>query len=164
MRVPCMEDARAIFEGWAQDPDVVRYLTWRPHQSIRQTESFVAGCILAWESGERFPWTIWLKGQDLAIGMIEIRMGGHKAEAGYALARSFWGQGIMTEALSRVLEWARSQPQIYRVWAVCDVENVGSARVLQKVGMKHEGVLHRWIIHPNLSAEPRDCHCYAWLR
>lgn len=46
---------------------------------------------------------------------------------------------MMTEALRRVLEWTRCQPQIYRVWAECDVENVASARVLQKVGMEHEG-------------------------
>ncbi len=124
----------------------------------------MARCILAWESGERFPWIIRLKGQDAAIGMIELRLGGYKAEVGYILARSFWGQGMMTEALVRVLEWTRTQRQLYRVWAVCDVENMASARVMQKAGMKHEGILRRWIIHPIISAEPRDCHCYAWIR
>ncbi len=161
---PSLADVPSLFATYTQDAEVTRYLTWPPNQSIRQTESFIATCILGWERGERFPWTLRLKGDTPAIGMIELRMHGHKAEVGYVLARPFWGQGIMTEALGRVLEWTRSQSQIYRVWAVCDVENVGSARVLQKVGMQHEGILHRWIIHPNVSAEPRDCHCYAWLR
>ncbi len=164
LRRPSLADAHSIFTTYAQDAEVTRYLTWPPHQSIRQTELFVARCALAWEEGGRFPWTILLKGEDSVVGMIEIRMGGHKAEVGYVLARSFWGKGIMTEALARVLEWTGSQPQIYRVWAVCDVENIASAHVLQKAGMKHEGILHRWIVHPNVSAEPRDCHCYAWLR
>lgn len=164
LRRPTLADAQSIFTAYAQDAEVTRYLTWPPHKSIQQTELFVARCVLAWEGGERFPWSVRLKGQDPVAGMIEIRIGGHKAEVGYVLARSFWGQGIMTEALGRVLKWTGSQPQIYRVWAVCDVENIASARVLEKVGMKYEGILHRWLVHPNISAEPRDCRCYARLR
>lgn len=55
-------------------------------------------------------------------------------------------------------------PSVSRVWAVCDVENRASARVLEKIGMRFEGILARWSIHPNLSDEPRDCRGYARLR
>jgi len=41
----------------------------------------------------------------------------------------------MTEAVQKVVDWALKQPEIYRVWAVCDVDNVGSARVMAKAGM-----------------------------
>lgn len=93
--------------------------------------------------------------------MIELRMQGHRAEIGYVLARSHWKRGYMTEAAHAVVEWALSQPEIFRVWAVCDVENVASAKMLEKIGMRREGILARWIVHPSVSKEPRDCYCYA---
>jgi ribosomal-protein-alanine N-acetyltransferase len=54
--------------------------------------------------------------------------------------------------------------EIYRVWAVCDVDNVSSARLLESVGMQFEGKLRRWLVHPNVSAAPRDCLCYAIVK
>ena len=56
------------------------------------------------------------------------------------------------------------QEPIHRVWAVCDVENRGSARVLEKVGMQREAILRKWLVHPNISPIPRDCYCYAIVR
>jgi len=70
----------------------------------------------------------------------------------------------MPEAAQAVVEWALAQPSIYRVWAVCDVDNLASARVLEKIGMQREGLLHRHIIHPNISAAPRDCWCFAKVK
>jgi [ribosomal protein S5]-alanine N-acetyltransferase len=70
----------------------------------------------------------------------------------------------MTEALSEVTGWGLRQPPIFRIGAVCDVENIGSARVLEKSGFVREGVLHRWLLHPNISDEPRDCYSYARMR
>ncbi len=70
----------------------------------------------------------------------------------------------MPEAVSAVIQWAQSESSIYRIWAVCDVDNKASAKVLEKVGMTLEGKLHRWSIAPNISKEPRDCYCYALLK
>jgi RimJ/RimL family protein N-acetyltransferase len=50
------------------------------------------------------------------------------------------------------------------VWAVTDVDNHASARVLEKIGMQREGLLRRWLVHPSLSPEPRDCWCFARVR
>jgi RimJ/RimL family protein N-acetyltransferase len=85
-------------------------------------------------------------------------------DLGYVLERASWGKGYMTEAVRFLVDWAVSQPSIYRVWATCDVTNLASAHVLEKVGMQREGVLRRWIMHPNLSEEPRDCYCYALVK
>ena len=60
--------------------------------------------------------------------------------------------------------WALSQYGIWRLWSVCDVENAGSARVMEKAGLSREGLLRRWIIHPNLSDEPRDCFVLAKVK
>ena len=52
-------------------------------------------------------------------------------------------------------------PTIYRMAATCDVENKASARALEKSGFSREGLLRRYIIHPNISPEPRDSLLYA---
>jgi RimJ/RimL family protein N-acetyltransferase len=56
------------------------------------------------------------------------------------------------------------QNAIYRVWATCDVENLASAHVLEKAGMQKEGILRRYILHPNISPEPRDSYCYSVIK
>jgi [ribosomal protein S5]-alanine N-acetyltransferase len=161
LRPPVLQDAASIFERYARDPDVTRYLTWRPHETVDQTREFLNRCCRFWESGQAFPWAIVHRGETEPIGMIDLRPQGERAEIGYVLARAFWRRGYMTEAARAVVDWTLGRPAIYRVWAVCDVENAGSAKVLEKLGMRREGVLRRWVVHPNVDALPRDCYCYA---
>src|ERR687883_1470937 len=161
LRPPSPNDAEAIFQAYAQDAEVTRYLMWRPLQEVREAELFLSKCIAAWETANRFPWVITLKSSGELIGMIEIRVDEFKAHVGYVIARPFWGKGLATEALRPVVGWALEQESIYRVWALCDIDNIGSARVLEKVGMQREGVLRRNILHPSISHEPRDSYCYA---
>jgi len=161
LRPQQMEDAHAIFDQYAQDVAVTRYLTWRPHQDVEETKDFVRRCNAAWQDRSAFPWAIIRKADSQLLGMIEIRIDGHRVDLGYGIARQYWGQGYTTEAVAAIMDWAWQQPSVYRVWAVCDIENQASARVLEKVGMQREGVLQRWIMHPNRSDEPRDCYCYA---
>jgi len=163
LRPPTIADAKSIF-AYAQDSEVVRYLTWRTHQSIQETEKVVVEFVRFWESETRYPYAIVLKSKNELVGMIDLRIARFRIEVGYVLARPYWRLGIMTEALLRIVEWAFSQQEIYRVWAVCDVDNIASARVLEKVGMQREGILRRWIIHPNVSNLPRDCYCYAIVK
>ncbi len=164
LRRPRSEDAPLIFERYHRDTEVSRYLQWRPASVIDQTNMFLERCQGAWDSGEAFPLVITPKGDDRPIGMIELRTRGHSVDIGYVLARAYWNRGYMTEAVCAVADWALNQPGVYRVWAVCDVENTASARVLEKAGFQREGTLRRWLIHPNVSSEPRDCFCYAIVR
>jgi RimJ/RimL family protein N-acetyltransferase len=161
LRRAALEDAEAIFTEYAQDPEVTKYLTWRPHRSIGTVYEFLHMAIDAWETGRAFQWAILRKDDARLMGMIGWRVDGHKLEMGYALARAYWGKGYMTEAVTALIAWALKQDDIHRVWAVCDVENGASARVMEKAGMRREGILRRWSIHPHLSDEPRDSYCYA---
>ena len=161
LRKPRLEDARAIFEGWTQDQEVTRYLTWRPHERIEQTEEFVQGCIRAWEGETRFPYVITLKGTGEVIGIIDPRMEGPKVGIGYGAARAYWGKGYVPEATRAIIDWAFRQPTIFRVYATTDVENIASRRVMEKVGMQCEGILRKYILHPNISDIPRDSYMYA---
>jgi ribosomal-protein-alanine N-acetyltransferase len=82
-------------------------------------------------------------------------------DVGYVLCRQYWGRGLMTEVLSAAVTWARATSRFCRVWAVCDVENRASARAMETAGLTCAGTLHRWIVHPNIDAAPRDCARYA---
>lgn len=164
LRRPRPTDAQSMFEEYAQDAVVTRYLVWRPHASLQDTREFLTRCDEGWHTRRELTWALTLPTEDRVVGMIGIRPQGHKAELGYVLARRLWKQGLVTEAGNAVLRLAFEDASLFRVWAVCDVENPASARVLEKLGMREEGVLRRWIIHPNVSTEPRDVRVYARVR
>ena len=67
------------------------------------------------------------------------------AEIGYVLARDCWGQGIMTEAASALLKLGFGRMELVRVQARCLVENIGSQRVMEKIGMSYEGTVRKGI-------------------
>jgi ribosomal-protein-alanine N-acetyltransferase len=164
LRKPVLRDAEEIFRKYAQDPEVTKYLTWRPNRKVQETRDFVRACLRAWEEGKSFHWVIVRQKEKQLLGMITARVDDHGWQLGYVLARSYWGRGYMTEALKGLVNWALKQKEIYRVWSVCDVDNQASARVMEKAGMKREGTLRRWSMHPTISDEPRDSYCYSITR
>lgn len=164
LRAPVTDDAKAIFEEYATDPEATRYLTWKPHEEIDTLVDFLHGVIERNHSGNEFNWAVTRHDSDRLNGMISARVVGHKVDIGYVLGRSHWNQGFMTEAVTIMSDWILSQPEFYRVWAVCDTGNIGSARVLEKSGFEREGVLRRYMIHPNVSPEPRDCLVYGRVK
>jgi RimJ/RimL family protein N-acetyltransferase len=164
LRSATRADAPLAFASYAADPDVPRYMTWRPHKSLAETEEFFRRCEEVWRTRTAFPWSLRLKTDGSYAGMLEARIKGHAVDIGYVLARHLWRRGLMSEAVAALVQWALAQPEIFRVWAVCDVDNVASARLLESVGMQREGTLRRWIFHPNISDSPRDCLCYAVVK
>ncbi len=161
---PRLEDAEAIYHRYARDPDVTRYVTWRPHASVEETIIFVNLCINNWEKGYHLTWCIRKKENDMLIGMIHLIMDGAKADFGYVLMKNQWGRGIMTEALKRVIAFAFTHGGIFRVWGVCDIDNAASARVMEKSGLAREGVLRKFAVHPAVSDVPRDVYVYSVVR
>ncbi len=155
-------DAAAIFDGYARDPAVSRFVLWRPHASIEDTRAYITACLAA--TTFRSYVLIQRHGNAL-VGTLDLRdTGPGRIGFGYVLAPAVWGQGLMTEALTAAADWALSQPGIWRFGDVCDTENVASARVMEKAGLHREGLLRRWAVHPNISDEPRDCFVYAKVR
>jgi [ribosomal protein S5]-alanine N-acetyltransferase len=145
LRPIALEDVGPIFASYAQDAAVTRFVIWRPHRSRSDTETDRNGAGLR--------------------GVFALRQAApHRLDVGYLTARPWWGQGLMTEVLTEVVDWAMGQPSVFRIGAFCDVDNVGSARVMEKSGMVREGLLRRWLMHPNISDEPRDCFSYARVR
>ena len=157
-------DAGAIFGAYAQNPEVTRFLVWRPHRNVGDTEAYVARCMATPPHAAR---TYVLVGrEDGAVrGAFDLRREGpRRLGFGYVLARRWWGRGLMPEALAAVADWALARPDVFRISALCDVENAASARAMEKAGLVREGLLRRRSVHPNIGAEPRDCFIYARVR
>jgi RimJ/RimL family protein N-acetyltransferase len=163
-RPAAVGDAQVLFDHYASDAAVARYMTWQPHRDVSETLAFLRRCEQVWDDGTAFPWTLRMKSSGDFVGLIEARIHPPAVDMGYALVRRWQKQGLMTEAAGALIQWALARPEIFRVWATCDVENEESARLLERVGMQREGTLRRWILHPNVSDEPRDCYCYAIVK
>ena len=85
-----------------------------------------------------------LRSSGQLIGNCGIRMasaGAHEADIGYELSPKQWGKGYATEAASAIVDFGFTELHLHRVWAWCVADNLGSARVLEKIGMRPEGRL-----------------------
>lgn len=164
LRPARLDDAETICERWSHDVEVTRYLGWRPYRDVDLARAYLEDALEGWIEGNRPLWAIERRAGQELIGQIGAHIEGNRALLGYVLARPFWGRGYMVEAVRGVIAAALADPLIWRAWAVCDVDNLASARVMEKAGMSYEGRLRRWMVHPNVSDQPRDVFCYAKVR
>jgi len=141
-----MEDAAAMYSGWASDAEVTRYLTWPAHADIGVTQAILADWTARYAKKDWYQWAIELKqlGQPIgSIAVVDMQELAAKVHIGYCLSRAQWGRGIMTEALRAVIDHMFAAVEAERVEARFDPRNIGSGRVMEKAGMKFEATLER---------------------
>jgi len=162
LRVPRLEDAPRVFEAYARDPAVTRFLRWKPHESPEDAEAAMQARLQRLGSGAELSWLPCLRGSRELIGSISLTPGPRaEAELGYAFGHAFWGRGYATEACESVLRWSLKEGGFSRIHASCDVDNLASLRVLEKLGMQRERLAKDFTVHPNLSPKPRDCWIFS---
>lgn len=122
LRAPRPEDADIIFEAWSQDPEVTRYLVWRPLERVELTRGFIASCIENWNTGVAFSYIVTMKDTGEVVGMLAARPKAHLVNIGYVLRRTHWGRGLMSEAVTAFTRIALAHPTLFRVEATCSVE------------------------------------------
>ncbi len=164
LRPPAEADAERIFARYGQDPTVSRYMSWTPHRSIDDTLSFLRRIMHDNEQGASAGYLIFSRDSDELLGSIDGGVQGSRVQFGYCLARDAWGRGFATEAARAYVAAVMQHPAIWRIQALCDIENCASARVLEKAGLTLEGTLRRYLVLPNLGDAPRDVLCYANVR
>ena len=138
-----VSDAQDMFDNWASDPEVTKYLTWPAHSSVDVTKMLLEYWVSQYEKGDQFQWAIVWKATGRVVGSIAVVKLIEEidaAEIGYCLSRSLWGKGVMTEAVKAVMNYLFSEAGLNRVSAAHDVRNPASGRVMEKAGMKLEGV------------------------
>lgn len=138
------EDWRGL-HAFRRDPEVARYMHWEP-ETPEQTRDWVLATIpfnLA-QPRDSYNFSIVRRADMRIIGWIGFGEPSHPSEDervydfGYALEQTTWGQGLMTEALHAVLAFAFADLSADTIYGTCDARNLGSARVMEKAGMRRE--------------------------
>jgi RimJ/RimL family protein N-acetyltransferase len=105
-----------LLRDWEQE----RPSRARPFAFVHTADNLVIG----------FGGLYWTKGQER-----------WQAELGYTLHRGWWRQGYASEAAEALLRFGFTELRLHRIFAECHPDNVGSARVMQRLGMRYEGCL-----------------------
>lgn len=137
-----IDDASDMFD-YSSEPDVSRYVPWETHKSIKDTTDFLEYILNQYNSGKLAPWAIEYKQNNKVIGTIDFvawSTSHYRAEIGFILSKDYWGKGLIVEAATKVIGFGFDNMELNKIEAPCMVENVQSQRVLQKLGMRLEGI------------------------
>lgn len=142
-----VEDAQAMYDNWASDIEVTKYMTWPTHGNVEDSRAILTDWVQGYEKADSYLWAIALKEKgDQPIGSISVVAfdeRSEKAEIGYCIGKSWWHRGIMTEALRAVMSYLFDEVGFQRLEACHDVNNPNSGAVMRKCGMICEGILRR---------------------
>ena len=162
LSAPTDADARAVFERYASDPEVTRYVGWPRHQNVADTARFLAFSANQWAQEGAGPYLIRSPDEGRLLGStgLALEQGSH-AMTGYVLAKDAWGMGYATEAVRAMIEVARGIGVI-RMYGLCHPEHRASWRVLEKCGFERDPSWTRQLEFPNLDTGVlHDVLCYT---
>lgn len=153
-----IEDVNDVFE-YASDTEWSRFIPVSSPYTFRDAEEFVTRQILkSWDEKPRF--AIEFNG---VVGSVKltIEKSLEIASLRYSISRPCWNQGLTTEAVAAVVDWGFDDIGLQKVYARMDVENIGSWRVMEKIGMIREGTLRSHGVNRGVRY---DIHYYGILR
>jgi len=155
-------DAEDMFNNWASDDEVTKYLSWPTHTDIKVSNHVINDWTQSYKNDEFYHWAIELKNSGDVIGGITVvnhsNLNEH-CEIGYCIGRDYWGQGNTTGALIAVIDFLFDKVGFQRVGALHHIENTASGKVMLKAGMKYEGLRRKYL--KNKHGEIVDCESYA---
>lgn len=158
------DDDIAAIHAYASDPEVCKFMIWGPN-SPEDTRNFIAASMEEQRANPRTDWTLGIirKSDAQLVGVCSFHVEcfvNRAASLGYALRREEWGRGYASEAVKAMLDFGFGSLGMHRIWATCRPDNIGSANVLRRVGMQHEGRLRHHVL---LRKEWRDSLLFAVL-
>lgn len=163
LRKLSLEDSADLF-AYARDSTMTRYTTWAAHQNVDDARAFLTEVLNKYDHGQPADFGIVLQSTGRLIGtcgIVNFNDAHERGELGYALGAEYWGRGYMTEAADAVVDAAFRSLPMARLQSCCHVENVGSYRVMEKLGMSFEGILRRYI---KAGGRHHDVRFYSLLR
>ena len=139
-----IEDYTEMYNNWACEDIVTKFLTWPTHANSSITKSNLEDWTEKYKNNDFYNWAIELKEENKIIGNISVV--NYKEESlsailGYCMGSKWWGQGIMAEAGKEVVKFLFEEVKFNRIAADHDKNNPNSGKVMQKIGMKYEGTL-----------------------
>ena len=140
-----MEDAYAMYENWASDEEVVKYLRWPAHQDVTISQKVLSQWTSHYHEPDYYQWAIELRESHQIIGSISVVSKNEEVgmvHIGYCIGRTWWHHGDRSEALERLITFFFEDVQVNRIESQHDPNNPNSGRVMAHCGMKKEGI-HR---------------------
>jgi len=141
-----INDIESVYNNWANDDDVTRYLSWPTHRDTNITKNVLENWIQNYSEDDFYQWGIVLKDINEPIGTIsvvdkndDIKM----VVIGYCIGKQWWNKGITSEALNAVIKFFFDEVGVNRIEARHDPNNQNSGKVMIKCGMKYEGRLRQ---------------------
>ena len=159
------EDATDMFNNWASDNAVTRYVSWPTHSDIEVSKNLLTMWIDDYSNQENYNWAIEIKESGSvvgSIGLMHIDNNIENCEIGYCIGKAFWNKGITTEAFSAVINFIFKELGFQRITGRHHLDNPASGRVMEKCGLKYEGTLRK--IHRCNTGSLVDCKYYSILK
>lgn len=153
LTVPAAADADDIFERYAGDADVTRYVGWPRHRSVADTKAFLEFSAAEWERAPAGPYLIRSRSDGRLLGSTGLGFDRpDEPSTGYVLAKDAWGRGYATEALRAMVDVCRDL-DVPRMYALCHPEHYASRRVLEKCGFSRDLHWSALSAFPNLTPD-----------
>ena len=150
LRPLLISDQDAMVDTIMSDMDVMYWLPYSDQVSTPEGQrevalGYITDFIKPWDELGFGIWAVCVGDTELGTlgnfigycGFLPEQIEGAGPEVAYAIGKSMWGKGIVTEALTACLDWIFIRPEVFCVHAVTDKENTASQRVMEKLGMKH---------------------------
>ena len=133
-----MEDAEEVYKNYGSDPEVGKYIAYRPCKTIESSIAFVSIHEIQYlEVPDFYGWAVDLNGEVVgSVGLFHINKEEGSCEIGMSLGSKWWNNGYMTEAVSALIKFAFEEMEAKRVYGSHHIDNKASGRVMQKCGMK----------------------------
>lgn len=128
-------DGPDIYQNYASDPIVTRYVTWNAHESPEDSTLY-AKCSHDGMFGA-YQWAVVLKetGRVIgSVGLVEVDEDAHTGEFGYVIGQNWWNRGFVTEAMKEMLRYLYLEQGFALITGQHDIRNPASGRVMEKCG------------------------------
>lgn len=156
------DDADDIFEI-ASDAETAKYTSWDAHKMVEDSKTLIRFIKKRYSLNKPSNWAVILKSENKLIGLCGFVSGfaiNSRAEMAFVISKAYRKKGYASEAVCETINFGFLKADLNRIEAFCDADNTASKRVLEKCGLKFEGLLRQYV---RKNGELRDMKCYAVL-
>lgn len=153
-------DAVKMYENWQSDERVTKYLSWKPYPNVEMSYMITRKWLESYKDKSFYLWVIVLKDSKTPIGTISAMKGSddwNMSVIGYCIGVEWWNKGYTTEAMQAVMNFMFNKVGVNKIMAYCDKLNIGSYKVMQKNGLKYEGMHYNYQLREDYKCDAVIC-------
>ncbi len=143
-----LEDAETIFQNWTSDPEVAKFMRWNTHENVDVTKEWVQFEVDCIENDSVYNFGFVLKdtGELIGSGGLVYIKERDMFELGYNLMKKYWGQGLVTEASEKIIQFGIQELKQTKFFCCHAKDNPASGRVMEKVGFEYQddSIYYSW--------------------